>query len=425
MITKTYYGKLDCLSSANSGDILANEYYKNFFDFMSYLTASNVASLVAWNSGSGVVSASFNQRGFWDQNNSFGINAYAVWKFPSSSSRPFDWYMYTQAITTSANIGGTFNVPISGYSNASTFGSNNANRGILTQAAVCFSGTTSFNPWNGSGVADGSANAGNPRWIPGGTNRTMYVFPRSNDGGGTAAHIAQKSNGIALGIISTSTMLKLRYHFIFDGDAILVLASNNEGVAMNCYNFSYIGPFELRNSLTASGICSGSFGMIAIAAANTPPQAGTFAAGTLFGDTAGSTATQNGGIGVPIGGTGTNQPGSGSKAGIADSLLTFQSINYQPNFFTGQFDEFPINVGGGETSYFGLLGTFNTGLMKLSTGVQSHDVLGDNTRACFGGICTITDANQKLTVPWTGSFAPGVNLLRTGINYTWTKDYDA
>jgi hypothetical protein len=424
MITKTYYGKLDCFSAADGSESVSNEYYKNFVDFMSYLTASNVASLVAWNSGSGVVSASFNQRGFWNQNNAFGVNAYSVWKFPSSSTRPFDWYMYTQAITTSANIGGTFNVPISGYTNATSFGSNNTNRGILMQTAVCFSGTTSFNPWNGSGTADGAANAGNPRWIPGGTNRTMYVFPRSNDGGGTAVHIAQKSNGIAFGGI-IATMIKFRYHFIFDGDAIVAFTTNPEGTSANCYNFSYVGPFELRNSLTSSGICSGSFGMIVLSAPVNPPIAGTFTAGTLFGDTAGSTAAQNGGIAVPVGGVGSNQPGSGSKAGIADTISTFQSIVYQPNFYTGQFDEFPINVGGGETSYFGLLGTFNTGLLKLTTGVSSHDVVGDNTRVCFGGIGALNDSSQKITVPWTGSSAPGTGLSRTGLNYTWTKDYDA
>jgi hypothetical protein len=425
MVTKTYYGKLDCLSSTVDGDILTNEYYKNFVDFMSYLTASNVASLVAWNSGANAVSASFNQRGFWNQNNTFGINAYSVWRFPSSSSRPFDWYLYTQVISASALLGGTFNVPISGYAQAATFAGNNTNRGILMQAAVCFSGTTSFNPWNGSGSTDGANNAGNPRWIPGGTNRNMYVFPRSNDGGGTAIHISQKSNGIALGGIFTTAYLKLRYHFLFDGDSIVVLTNNAEGTSTNCYNFSYVGPFELRNSLTSSGINSGSFGMIVLTAASTPPNAATFTAGTLFGDTAGSATTQNGGIGVPIGGTGTNQPGSGSKAGIADTLLTFQSITYQPNFYTGQFDEFPINVGGGETSYFGLLGTFNTGLMKLTTGIQTHDVVGDGSRACFGGINTLTDANQKITVPWTGSAAPGASISRTGLNYTWTKDYDA
>jgi hypothetical protein len=421
MITKTYYGKLDCYSSGIE-ETIGNEVFKNFFDFMSHLTASNVATLVAWNSGSSVASASFNQRGFWDQNNPYGVGANAVWRFPTSSTRPFEWYLYTQVVSGTAACQFSFVNPVTGYGSSTTSLANNSNsRAIIMQAAVCFSGTNFFNPWNGSGTADGAANAGNPRWVPGAADRVMHVLPRSNDYGGTAVHIAQKSNATALIGWSASTV-RLRYHFICDGDSLITLASDDTS-ARSTYSFNYVGPFELRDDLSTAGICSSSFGLTMFSILTTP-LANTVVYGSTIGDTGGTTVAQNGGVAVPVGGTGFSQAGTGSKGAVLGTLTTLAGIEYQPSMYTSLVDEYPILVAGNESPSFGLLGSYNTGLVRcLGAGAAVHDINFDNSRAVFGGSSIIGTSNLKITTPWTGSLPPGINQTRTGTTYTWTRNY--
>jgi len=425
MTSKTYYGKLDCLTNT-SAESAVNETYRSFCDFMAYLTQSNVASLVAWNSGSGVISASFNQRGFWDQSNTFGQGAHSVWKFPSSSTRPFDWYLYTQVVSGSAAMQFSFNVPISGYGATTDNLANNASaRGIIMQAAVCFSGSTSFNPWNGGGITDGQSTAANPRWVPGAAGRTMYVLPRSNEFGGTSPMPTQKSNAICLlGLASTTQ--KIRYNFIFDGDALLCLCNDITTNGTANYGISYVGPFELRSALSGSGICSSSFGftMYSTPGGFSSLSSNTLNFATAIGDTAGSTTSTNGGIAAPVGGVASTQPGSGSKIGYCDTVATLVNITFQASTYTGQVDEFPIILAGNEVPTIGVLGTFNSGLLRVAgNGVQSQDVNGDNSRAVFGGNTTIANSNLKITTPWSGSTGPGIGLTRLGTNFTWTKDY--
>jgi hypothetical protein len=422
MPLKTYYGKLDCSSSAGSGANTTNEFYRSFCDFMSYLTASNVAELVAWNSGSGVVSASFNQRGYYNQNNLFGGGSHTLWKFPSSSTRPFDWYLYTQVA--SGNYGQTirqsFNVPISGYGSLSdNVGGQGAGQ-VIMQSAVCFSGTTSFNPWNGTGPMDGQSTAADPRWISGANDRTLAVFPRSNDRGGTLTHIAQKSNALTFGPL-TNGATTMRWHFIFDGDALVCFG---DILQTGAYHMSYVGPFELRSSLTSSGICNGPFGMAMFtslaAQATVPIQA------TIFGDVLGTAQDRNGGIFLPIEANPqvtSSFPNyfNGTKGGIFNTVGTFSAIAYQTSSYTGKLDEFPVYVGVSEPPFAGLVGTLNVGLVRYILSASSNSNTADNSRVAFGST-TLTAI--KAATAWTGSTAPGQITSRTGSNYTWTKNYD-
>jgi hypothetical protein len=422
MPIKTYYGKLDCSSSAGSSANTTNEFYRSFCDFMSYLTASNVANLIAWNSGSGVVSASFNQRGYYNQSNLFGGGAHSVWQFPSSSTRPFDWYLYMQVSSGNyaQQIRQSFNVPISGFGAGSDNVGGQGPGELIMQAAVCFSGTTSFNPWNGTGPMDGQSTAGNPRWVSGANDRSLAVFPRSNDFGGTALHIAQKSNSITFGpLMSGATTL--RWHFIFDGDALVCFGDIAQTGA---YHITYVGPFELRSSLTSSGICNGPFGMAMYGSLAAQPVVPVQAA--VFGDTAGTTQTQNGGIYLP---TSINPhltssyPSyyDGTKGGILNTVSTFSAVAYQTSSYTGKLDEFPIYVAASELPFIGLVGTLNVGLVRYAMSASSNSNTADNSRAVFG---STTLAALKTITAWTGSTAPGQITSRTGSNYTWSRNYD-
>lgn len=421
MSSKTYYGFLDAHTNVASSDNAGNEIWKGFCTFMGHLTASNVATLIAWNSGATCLSGSFNTRGYWDETRMMGNGAHTVWKMHTSSTRNWEWYLYAQIVSgASANVAQSFNMPMSGYaSTGGTLAGSSGNRGILIQAVLCTSGaagTSSFNPWSGSlsTGSDGSSTAGYPRWISGSTGlNQLYCLPRSNDLGGPATAVLQKANGVIFANMFVSTTT-LQFNFIYDGDAMISFIDSSPTANLGTYGIGYVGAFEMRNSLTASGFGGGRHGFAMYTQAT--PQANTMAVATTFGDLLGTATAQNGGISVPLG-----QMVSGSKNAIANTVATFAGVTYQPNTITGQYDEFPIYIGANDTPNVGLLGVLNTGLIKYAHNAKSEAVLADNSRAFLGG--SVTQAEFKITVPWTGSRAPGVGLSRTGSLYTWTRDY--
>jgi hypothetical protein len=407
MATKTYYAKIDSYSAPANTEHIAGEQWKNLCDFMTYLSGSDLVTLVSWNSGANALTGSFENRTYPEDNFAFGRGTHALWRINTSSTRNWEWYLYAQVVSGSAAVGNeTFNQPILNYG-SSNFANDFSARGVLMQAAVCFSGSDSFNPWNGS-ISQGNSTAANPRWVSGSNDRIMYVLPRSNDLGGS--HATSRNNSVIM-FFRSSGGTRSRYNMIFDGDAFVFLV--NEDSANNNLPL-YVGPFELRNSLTSSGICNSPYGfaMQYGYGVNVPILT------TLFGNTAGNTFDPQGGIAVPL-----STMVSGSKGGIADITQTFNSITYQPNYFTEKYDEFPVMIGVNESPDFGLLGQFNYGLYRTVLGANSDDVNSDLSRAIIGSGNTTTINSFKISVPWTGSLAPGTSFSRTGSNYTWIKDY--
>ena len=413
MTTNTYYAKLDCLSSTADYNQTAGEVYKTCMDFLTYLSSSNLVTLISWNSGSSASAGSFTSRTYPGGALPFGDGAHSLWRFNTSSLRHWEWYLYLQNVTGPFGVGlrQAFNTPISGYGGDSFLQGSGVGaweRGILMQAALCVSGTSSFNPWNGS-ISDGSGNAstaagnGTIRWISGSNNRQLYVLPRSNNVEGT--HASTRDNGIALFRIYPET--SVRYHFIYDGDCLQMMYDNS---ANSTYTISQVGGFEFRNELSGSGFCGSNFGFTMYS--NPTVVTDTLSFATSFGNTTGN-ATLNGGLAVPF--------ISGSKSGIFDILGTFPGSTYQPNTTINRFEEFPLYLGGAEAPFVGIAGNINTGLLKAMRDVQVHDTTADFSRAVFGGTTTVTDL--KVSTPWTGSSPPGTGLSRTGSNYTWVADY--
>ncbi len=410
MTTKTYYAKLDCYSAPTNTEHIVGEQYKNVCDFMTYLSGSGNVTLITWNSGSSAPTGSFENRTFPDGNLPFGRGAHAVWRINTSSTRNWEWYLYVQVVSGSAAVANeTFNQPIVNYSFANIINNGNG-RGVIIQAAVCFSGSTSFNPWNGT-VSQGNSTAANPRWVSGSNDRTLYVLPRSNDLGGS--HTTSRNNSTIIVYRALGTTYQ-RFNMFFDGDSfVFLLSDSGTGNFPNNYIPSCVGPFELRNSLTGSGICSSPYGF----AMHYGYNANVPILGSTFGDTAGSTFDPQGGVALPIG-----TLVSGSKGGIANILQTFSATGYQPNTGLLSIDEFPVAIGVNETPDFGLLGQLNYGLYRTVRGAVSHDTYSNLSRAIFasgGGLF----GNLMISAPWTGSYAPGTTFSRSGSNYTWIKDY--
>lgn len=417
MATKTYYAKLDCYFNTTNKEHISGEAFKSFCDFMTILSGSGRANLITWNSGSGAGAGSFESRTYWNGALPFGQGAHAVWRINSGSNREWDWYLYAQVVSGSTAINQSFNQPIVCYGGAA-FRDNGfgGGRGIAIQAAVCFSGSNSFNPWNGT-ISQGNSTAGTPRWVSGSNSRIMYVLPRSNDLGGS--HVTNRNNSIDLFEIQLASagggQGALRMSMISDGDAILVQHAIDEDV--NDYETTYIGPFELRGGLSGSGICGGQLGFMMYRDVGTSADLPAF--NTAFGDTVGTSATRNGGVAVPIG-FGV----SGSLGGILQvgSGAPFNTTAHQPNYFTGNYDEFPIGVGISESPNFAFLGQMNYGLTRTVIGPATQDTNADLSRAILAGNNGVT-TDYMISVPWSGTLGPGISLSRTGSNFTWIKDY--
>jgi hypothetical protein len=414
MTLKTYYAKLECSSSVANGLNTAREYYKNFCDFMSYLTGSDVASLVNWHSGSGAASGSFGARTHWDGALPFGTGSFSIWKFHTNSNRNWEWYLYAQD-QFQINLNDSFYnhcQPILVY--GQTLYVNGGDQALLIQAAVCFSGSTSFYPWGGT-TTDGFSQAASPRWISGSNDRTLYVLPRSNDFGGT--HATNKQNAGILGRIGfyNTSPRSMRYHFIYDGDALFVA---NDTDMNRTYTTSYVGAFELRSELSGSGIGGSSFGFMMCADVANAASFQGLVPNQPFGTATGTNTYAEGGLVVPVG-----IFVSGSKIGIGNSVTNFlQGAGFQPSTLLGStYTEFPIFLGIAETPYFGLVGQVNSGLVKYTYNTNSEDINSDNSRAIIG--FETTAANTKLSIPWTGSVAIGSGSTREGLDYTWTQDY--
>jgi hypothetical protein len=409
MATKTYYAKLNCISNPPNKENLANEQYKNICDFMSYLTGSGVADLVSWNSGSGAVSGSFDTRTYWDGARPFGAGAHSLWRMKANAERPWDWYLYLQLVIGSQVVNAqTFNQPIVYYSSTVAPGDG---RTILVQTAVCFSGSTSFNPWNGA-ISDGNSTAADPRWVSGSNDRTMYVLPRSNDLGGS--HTASRNNSIRFTYVpSVGSTRQTTCHYIYDGDSFYC---GTDIDLSRTIDIGYFGSFDLHSGLSGSGICGGTKGFVMYSCLDT---SATFFTNTEFGrvDGGGGAGSSQGGVGVPIG-----IMVSGSRAGRLELIGNFPTTAYQPNPLLKGNDEFPIFVGVNESPYFGYLGNLNSGLIKGVIGLQSYTTTQDLSRAIVGG--NLVPSNRKISIPWTGSFGPGyIKSPREGFTYTWTRDY--
>lgn len=431
MATRTYYGKLDCYSSVASTQVLIDEMYKGTMDFLSYLSGSNEVDLITWNSGSGAAAATFENRTYSDGSFPFGGGAFSLWKFRTNSRRNWEWYLYLQRADATVSLKAatqySWTLPITGSGTTGVdgiiFNSVAQNtRGIIMQAAMCVSGTTSFNPWNGStsqGAANASIGAGNGsvRWVSGSDSRRLYVLPRSNDLGGV--HVVQKANATPL-VITAAT--SARYHFMYDGDALQVVY---DGGANSTYAYNYMGGFELRSALTASGICGSDYGFLMYAYQpenqNEPTLiTDTLSFNTTFGDVSGSAGASatgvNGGIVCPV-----KAAVSGSKGVRINVQENWSASGYQPSTYTSKFDEFPVLVGASESPFLGFLGNLNTGMVRVMRDVQVHDTTADFSRAVFAGTTTIS--NLSISTPWTGSNPPGISTARTGSQFTWTRDY--
>lgn len=117
--------------------------FKFTWDHFKYLESVGVTTEIARNNGTGATTGS---TGWWNKPNSFGADAWAVFRWNSSSVRTWEWYMLMQMASGSALGAGAS--PFQ----AEETGPITRNVGFAAAIGIeHLSGAyTFFNPWNGT-----------------------------------------------------------------------------------------------------------------------------------------------------------------------------------------------------------------------------------------------------------------------------------
>ncbi len=395
----TIRGRIDCYSNTGSQHTNAQTIFKTVYDF--FKSHPNMSE-IARSGGTGGTAAS---TGYWDAADPFRGQAWFVFRMNDATlengsanavyggTRTFPWYVYVQLtrgdIATAYNSGAAS--PCMLDNNASISSSDSM---VLIQFAIplgTIAGTSEV-AWNGGGSM-GTNTKGSPVWkttagSPSGFQGS-YVFPRSNNTGGT--HATNRENCSVLCYIGNNAS-PVRYHMVADNDSIVLLTEPGDDANGVIYN--YFGLFTPRDGITHP------VPMVHLQGVYPPT------AGSVMGPTTGV----NPGGGVPMAALANGV--RGVTIGRYDEWLT---IFGAPNkvYTTEVYDEWNIPVISSETpTWYGLLGEVS--FIREAFNLSTYDLTTGKTRAAFG---SDTPVSLKLTIPWNGITTPRSNFTREGISF--------
>lgn len=377
-----------------SGSTGAGETFVSLYRFLT-TSGSTIAGvqLVANSTGSGGVGFDYP-----DQANRIGNNAWAVFKFLSSSI-PF--YMLLQVAT------GTNNTPFGnspGNPGAiSNWGTNySAYGGLGIQFALRGDGGDA---WNGTKLANGTDTKGSVVWTSGTSD--LYVWPRCNSISGNFASSRQKcymlqAHSYTGGPQSTAGY---RLHMAIDFDNVAFAGDRHD--AVGTYNFTWFGKYQPYSGSSVSDATLTPrvpYAMLSrndesanpIIGVTSAPSTNTY--GSVSGD-----ADLEGGIANPL------VSGSVVSGGAMTLSVYPFSIQFHPNsgYASTTFDEYPIVITCNEqfgdpnrNMTYSMVG--ETDYLRFVYGLFTGDASTGNSRVVFGGAPT-TRASSKYSFPWSNN----------------------
>lgn len=387
------YGNIDCFAGTSiAAKQASNRIFKNLFDFLNHLTSSGVTTRIAYNTGSFGTGTDYE-----DGANPFGRNAWACYRFNTSSVRTWDWYMLIQTTSGSGNFGDAPGDP--GLVNASAE-SHSTNEGTiaLACAAMITTGGMNLNPWNGTTNNDGDDSKGDPVWTTGSNTDILSVLPRSNNPGGS--HDSSKENMAEL-FNGTTTGLNPRFHFLADEDALAIFISTADN---DLYACQYIGYYEPRTELANANFTP------LVMFVRDSDTADILNDSETFGTTTGNASAFEGGIAVSgavrLGRIGRYGAGWQTDASLHPNTMTAPSSH----------DIFSVPVLSYESPDFGHVGYITSPIYQEVYNVNSHDTNSEVSRVVFGD--SASTATTKIFTTWTGSVAgPGSSNARSGSTF--------
>ena len=367
----------------NVQDKIVSEAWGNFWNYMETLQSASYVSLIAYHSGTNALSGA---KGSWDRLPSFGPGAFGVWKFNTSSIRNFEWYMYAQCISGSGNVSiQSQNSPCLSYGQTN-FRNNSNERGIIYSIAICHSGSSSFNPWNGT-LGQGNAVKGNPVWVSGSNDRQLIVFPRSNSVSGSHNSVKQNTQSC---IEIHANITSHKYTFMADRDSIMFFSDQN---SIGTNHITYIGPFLLRDELHNKGICDSSYGFCVLDSFNNfVINDTTITPNSNYGDINGTTLINNGGVSLGI----SNFEVANARIVTTSNFdRTFTSTN---TFANGFIEEYEPGICVYENPNVGFAGVIKSPIFRLTYKGSPGNMLADGSKVFW-----TQDANSnspKVITPW-------------------------
>jgi len=383
----TYKGSIEHLFAVIpkiSGTIQAM--FKVTYDFLNSGSDLGIQRL-AYNTGTRPSDCGQTGTNFYDQNQPFGDNSWACFRF-ASASVPFD--ILIQYSGTGVTFGNTTNdhAKIGGSAAASQ-----NNFGIAV--ATAFSGSTAIDPWNGTTTLSGSDRKGTAVWTSGSATNRLSVFPRSNAFGGS--FVTTNDDMVAF-VFQFSTSAPHRYQIVASKDSIYIARDQWDDSAYD--KFFYAGSY---NPISGS---SPTVPFVVWSPLTTNETAGTQIPAT----TVGTSYSTDGGIAHPL--------FVDTKFLSIDRLSYFnQTTALQPNnsFSPTQYDEFPIYVGMNETtSSYGICGTLDFVREIYKTNV--HDINNVTQRAVLGSDSSVSSI--KHSIPWVSGTTPGTGTTRAGVQFS-------
>lgn len=173
---------------------------------------------------------------FWDGTNSFGRNAFAVYRWESNVNRTFHYHMLIQ------------------WADFDNFGIAPGNPGSLddqngddVSVGIAIAvGDGDNDPWNGTVVNDGTDTKGDPVWKVPTSGTVTHVLPRSNNNTGSRA----TSREDTVSLYTNNVTDTFRGHIIADDDNLYW--AWDDGVEGNFNQVGYSGLYVPRSGLSVT-----------------------------------------------------------------------------------------------------------------------------------------------------------------------------
>lgn len=381
----SFHGKVNCYNGPGGGaKQTSSDAFKNMFDLLSAQTGSGIVTRIAYNTGSGVPGGG---TGLYDEANPFGNNAWACFRFNSSSNRSWEWYMLIQTASGSGNFGDAPGNPGTVEGVNEPIGGNEGVLAIQAASMVDISGV-SVSPWNGTTGNNGNDNKGDPVWVTQSLDDRMYILPRSNADDG---NFSSSRQNMADMFSSTASVLTAIYHIVISEDGLVFVMDAAEN---NLWSVSYIGTYTPRPYLTSS------IPTPLVMFINDAAGAGVLNTGIVVGNRAGNAIWQ-GGVTLP------------------GSTFSFEIDRYDASIFAVDESSDPVSVNGRpiynsfgiplvvydtEADEYGFVGYIDNELYRDVFGMPNASTTKDGLKAAFAGAAGIK--TNKILIPWSGSVAP-------------------
>ena len=361
----TLVGVVDCYHTPGSPANGNQEVFVNLYKFMQRNVAVGNATLHASNYGSGGTGFDYH-----DDANPAGENAWAVFKFLASASslRTTDFYVLIQWADTDA------------------FGASPGNPGSISNAITDGVGfmmayrEDNGDPWNGTTNANGADTKGTPVW----TGTGLHVLSEMNE---TGARSTNKED--VTYIYDNGTNTNARIHMCGDADGMWFAYVSSTLLS----RMHYLGVYTPRADLAIANpyIITSSFRDYLLSSSS-----------YTLSNTSGAMSLTESRNAVRV------------RLRSRDYIWSF---SHPEDLGSGpEYIEFPIELVRQsiyDPEEFGLLGTLNTDIIRLTYGPANNSANAAFTRAFIGDTNSTND--HKFSLAWGGGSAPETAITRAGV----------